>query len=921
MLYNKTSMVKKTASIKKAITKKKTEKKADKEAQKKNPQENVRSRGLKLYSNLAYKRRVKADQRARKKAEELAELPKNPFLRFLARLRPDRFFKWWFSRDNQIRLLKIFVAFILIIIIAIGGLFLYYKKDLAEINPEELANRVQNTVNTYLDRNGEVLWEDKGSGDYRLVVDGSDISTYMRQATVAIEDKNFYSHMGVDFWALIRAAFVTLTGGNVQGGSTLTQQLIKQVYFSDEAGNRGIGGIPRKIKEAILAIEVEKMYDKEQIITLYLNESPYGGRRNGIESAARTYFGKSAKDLDLAESALLAAVPNNPAVLNPYNTAGHKRLINRQHKVLDRMVEMNYITQDEANAAKEVDIIAKILPEADQYADMKAPWFVLEVKSQLEAKYGMKTMREGGFTIKTTLDWRAQQIGEQAVADGASLFYKNNSDNATLVSVDVETSQVVVMVGSANWNAPGYGQVNASTSLLEPASSIKPILDYTPLFMQREGMNFAPGTVLMDENIDAIYCKGSPGKCRVRNSSGKFYGPITIREALAGSLNILAVKALYINGIENSLDIAHKLGDVSYCANGETAGLSMAIGGGCGVRPVEHANAYASIARGGVYKDLVYVLEVKNASGDVIESWSDNEGTRVVNEQVAYMTTSILSDINARVKYFGNFGRSAGFYSNKTWFAAKTGTTENGAGSAKDSWIMTYSPVLATAIWNGNHDGRVLKNDTHDICFKISASYMDRVHEEVYGADGKWKSGDKINEPAGMQHMTVNGKADIWPSWYNKTTSSGISKEKMVFDSISKKLATDCTPASTRIEVEVEKMLDPMTQEESIYAEGYLPEEEDDVHSCSDAKPSVGTISVGGSEGAWTISVTLKNGKYTLEHYSISINGKAVKDGSVTATETVTFTSETEPTSISVSLRDAAGYTASGSWSKPKSSD
>ena len=914
-------MAKKTASIKKAITKKKTEKKADKEAQKKNPQENVRSRGLKLYSNLAYKRRVKADQRARKKAEELAELPKNPFLRFLARLRPDRFFKWWFSRDNQIRLLKIFVAFILIIIIAIGGLFLYYKKDLAEINTEELANRVQNTVNTYLDRNGEVLWEDKGSGDYRLVVDGSDISTYMRQATVAIEDKNFYSHMGVDFWALIRAAFVTLTGGNVQGGSTLTQQLIKQVYFSDEAGNRGIGGIPRKIKEAILAIEVEKMYDKEQIITLYLNESPYGGRRNGIESAARTYFGKSAKDLDLAESALLAAVPNNPAVLNPYNTAGHKRLINRQHKVLDRMVEMNYITQDEANAAKEVDIIAKILPEADQYADMKAPWFVLEVKSQLEAKYGMKTMREGGFTIKTTLDWRAQQIGEQAVADGASLFYKNNSDNATLVSVDVETSQVVVMVGSANWNAPGYGQVNASTSLLEPASSIKPILDYTPLFMQREGMNFAPGTVLMDENIDAIYCKGSPGKCRVRNSSGKFYGPITIREALAGSLNILAVKALYINGIENSLDIAHKLGDVSYCANGETAGLSMAIGGGCGVRPVEHATAYASIARGGVYKDLVYVLEVKNASGDVIESWSDNEGTRVVNEQVAYMTTSILSDINARVKYFGNFGRSAGFYSNKTWFAAKTGTTENGAGSAKDSWIMTYTPVLATAIWNGNHDGRVLKNDTHDICFKISASYMDRVHEEVYGADGKWKSGDKINEPAGMQHMTVNGKADIWPSWYNKTTSSGISKEKMVFDSISKKLATDCTPASTRIEVEVEKMLDPMTQEESIYAEGYLPEEEDDVHSCSDAKPSVGTISVGGSEGAWTISVTLKNGKYTLEHYSISVNGKAVKDGSVTATETVTFTSETEPTSISVSLRDAAGYTASGSWSKPKSSD
>ena len=265
--------IKKTANnIKKAIEKKKSVKKADKEAQK--PRTSSKKNGMSLYSNLAYKRRVKQDQRARKKAEELAKLPKNPFLRVLARLRPDRFFKWWFSKENQLRLLKIFVAFILIVIIAIGGLFLYFKKDLSEIDPEELANRVQDTVNTYLDRNGEVLWEDKGSGDYRLVVDGGDISTYMRQATVAAEDRNFYNHIGVDFSALVRAAYMTLTGKQVQGGSTLTQQLIKQVYFSDEAQDRGLTGLPRKIKEAILAIEVEKMYDKEQIITLYLNESP-----------------------------------------------------------------------------------------------------------------------------------------------------------------------------------------------------------------------------------------------------------------------------------------------------------------------------------------------------------------------------------------------------------------------------------------------------------------------------------------------------------------------------------------------------------------------------------------------------------------------------------------------------------------------
>ncbi|MBR3177170.1 penicillin-binding protein [Candidatus Saccharibacteria bacterium] len=900
--------------IKKAVSKKMESKKADKAARK---QRTGSKNGMSLYSNLAYKRRVKQDQRARKKAEELAKLPKNPFLRFLARLRPDRFFKWWFSKENQIRLLKIFVAFILLIIIAIGGLFLYFKKDLAEIDPQELANRVQDTVNTYLDRNGEVLWEDKGSGDYRLVVDGGDISTYMRQATVAAEDRNFYNHIGIDFGALIRATFSTLSGKQVQGGSTLTQQLIKQVYFSEEAQDRGIGGIPRKIKEAILAIEVEKMYDKEQIITLYLNESPYGGRRNGIESAAQTYFGKSAKDLDLAESSLLAAIPNNPGRFNPYNTQYHKDLIARQKYVLDAMVDMGYITKEQSEEAKAVDILAQIKPEADQYAGMKAPWFVLEVKSQLEAKYGIKTMREGGFTIKTTLDYRAQKIAEEAVAYGSKWFYVNGSDNATLVSVDVETAQVISMVGSADWNKAGYGQVNAATSLLEPASSIKPILDYTPLFMQREGVNYGPGTVLKDENIDRIYCAGNTGKCSLRNASGRFYGDITIRQSLAGSLNIGAVKALYINGIENSLNIAHKLGDLSYCANGEFAGLSAAIGGGCGVRPVEHANAYATLARGGVYKELSYILEVKNATGDVIESWTDSEGERVVDEQVAYMTTSILSDVQSRRAVFGSLATANGFGNlSKTWFAAKSGTTDNGNGRAKDSWVMTYSPVVATAIWNGNHDGRALSSDQHTVAFNISAAYIDRIHAEVYGPDGKWKTGDKINEPAGMQHMAVNGRTDIWPSWYNKSKSSGISNEKMMFDSVSKKKATDCTPEETRIEVEVSKMIDPMTGKEVFYAGGYDTENEDDVHQCSDAKPNASISVSANDDGTWTVSAALSNGRYYLQNYSLSVNGTGVKSGEISTSGTITYVSSEEPTSASVRVTDTGGYSTTVNWSK-----
>ena len=869
---------------------------------------------MSLYSNLAYKRRVKEDQRARKKAEELAQLPKNPVARFFARLRPDRFFKAWFSKEGQLKILRFIAACFLLCIIAIGGLFLYYKKDLSAIDPQELANRVSNTVNTYLDRNGQVLWEDQGSGDYRLVVDGSDISTYMRQATVAIEDKNFYNHIGVDFKAIARASFVTLTGGSVQGGSTLTQQLIKQVYFSDEAKDRGITGIPRKIKEMILAIEVEKMYDKEQIITLYLNESPYGGRRNGVESAARTYFNKSAKDLDLAESALLAAIPNNPAVLNPYNTAGNKALIARQKRVLDSMVEMGYITQQQCDEAKAVDILERIQPESSQYQNIKAPWFVLEVKNQLEAKYGIKTMRQGGFTITTTLDLRAQNLAENAVKEGSNYFKTNGSDNATLVSVDVETSQVIAMVGSVDWNKEGYGQVNAATSLLEPASSIKPILDYTPLMMERSGTNYGPGSILKDENIDSIYCKGTYGSCKLRNASGKFYGNITIRQALAGSLNIPAVKALYINGIDNSLKIAHALGDVSYCANGESAGLSMAIGGGCTVRPVEHANAYATLARGGVYKDISYWLEVKNSSGDVLDRWTDSAGTRVVDEQTAYMVTSILSDINARKITFGSLSTAAGVYSKEVWCAAKTGTTDNGNGSAKDSWIMTYSPVLATAIWNGNHNGAALAGSSHTTCFKISASYIEAVHEQVYGADGKWTSGMKIEQPSGLQSYSVNGKTDIWPSWYSKTKSSA-DTEKKTFDSVSKKLATSCTPEETKVEVSVTKVVDPMTNVTTYYAGGYDTENEDDIHSCSDTRPTA-SVSVTSSDanGATTYKVTgtAKAGSKTLSSYELSVNGTMVKSGNLNATgDTIEYETSTKPTSVTFKVVDSAGYTAS----------
>lgn len=854
-----------------------------------------------FFKNHKARKKARREAEARQHAEDLAKLPKEPIKRFFARLHPKRVFHWWFSWRGQRTILKTLGVLFLLMVIGIGGLFIYYKKDLDAIRLDEM--NISETVNTYLDRNGVVLWKDTGNDNYRLVVNAEDISPYMYQATIAIEDRNFYNHIGVDPAGLIRAVFSTLSGHGVQGGSTLTQQLIKQVYFADEAQSENRGGLTRKIKELILAIELERMYSKDQIITMYLNQSPYGGRRNGVESAAQTYFGKSAKDLTLAESALLAAIPNNPAVLNPYNEYGHEQLLWRQQYTLDVMAEMGYITKEEAEAAKEVAILDTIKPESSQYAGMLAPHFVLEVRSQLEEKYGISTMRAGGWTITTTLDYRAQQIAESAVEVGKGHTYINKSDDIALVSIDVETSQVIAMVGSIDFYNTTYGEVNVTTdSLIEPGSTIKPILDYSPLFMQREGINYGPGSILKDENIDKLYCAGYTGKCSMTNATGQFYGNVSIRFSLGHSLNIAAVKALYINGIDNSLEIAHALGDTSYCENRSYYGLSIAIGSGCGVKMVEHANAYASLARGGSYKDISYVLEVKNSAGDVIESWTDSPATRVVDEQVAYMISSILSDRSAR--WFNNDG----FVVPGVWTATKTGTTTtSNSAVTKDSLMESYSTAISTLVWNGNHDGSGLSSNSNNVVRYTIGHYMERVHKEVYEPEGKWHSGDQPVKPSGIKTLTINGQTDIWPSWFNAEKNSGVSKETLAFNRYNHTLASDCTPESYKIEVEVTKIIDPVTGE----AEYTVPEPYDAETSdtCTYIPPEV-SIATSGDK----IIATIKKGSEKISGYTLTVDGTSYNNISVAADGTVGgYTLTGEETSLKFTISDAAGYTATSS--------
>ncbi len=836
---------------------------------------------LGVYSSLVAQKRKLADKVKSGKADKkprkaLRPLPKEQPARFFAHFRWERIKAYWFSREGAKRIGKIFAACVLIGIIAVGALFVYYKNQLKEIQLNDLT--ISETVNTYLDRNGVVLWEDKGTSDYRLVVDEDQISTYVRQATIALEDRKFYSHPGVDIWGLMRAVVSTLTRKSVQGGSTLTQQLIKQVYFSDVAQSANRGGISRKIKELILAIELEKMYSKEQIITMYLNESPYGGRRNGIESASQTYFGKSAKDLTLAESALLAGIPNNPAYLNPYNEYGHEDLILRQHKALDVMVEMGYITQQEANEAKEVPILDQILPESNQYTDIKAPHFVMEVKKQLEEKYGIQTMRNGGYVIKTTLDYRAQQMAEEAVAEGDKLRYLNNSDNIALASVDVETAQVLAMVGSINWETPIYGEVNATTSLLEPGSTIKPLLDYAPLFAQNGETVYGPGTVMKDENIDDFYCNGNTSACALRNYSGSFYGNVTLRQSLAGSLNINAVKALAITGIDKALDILHGLGDLSYCADNNAGGLSIAIGSGCRVTPIEHANTYASIARGGAYKELSYVLEVKDPQGKIVYTWEDKPAERVIDEQVAYLIADILSDADARRITLFDQSAAFGFVVPGVWTGTKTGTTTTTNSSVtKDSWIASFSTAVATVIWNGNHDGSGLSNSSNTITRRVVNNYMENVHKNLYQEEGKWKPGDQPTRPSGIQELTVAGKTDLWPSWYS-SEKSGVEKKKVEFNEDTYLQASDCTPMSKRIEIEVTIVKDPISGTETVSVQE--PYKYGEMDTCN----AIPTDAVSFSRTGSILSIAFNDDpSYDLYKYEIIADGRVEDSGYITS--------------------------------------
>ena len=867
------------------------------------------SRKLSVYSNLSRRRKAKKDSETRRRAEYLATLPKHPVKRFLYKMHPKRFWAYWFSKRGVIMALKIAGVAILLLALLVGGLFAYFRKDLDQIRPGEIDKRVQSTVTKYYDRNDQLLWEDKGGGNYKLVVQSADLSDNLKKATVAIEDRDFFKHSGVSVSGTARAFVNNAVGGEVQGGSTLTQQLVKQVFFADEASDRGFGGVPRKIKELILSIEIERMYDKDQILTLYLNESPYGGPRNGAESGAQAYFGKNAKDLTLAEASLLAAIPQNPTTFNPYNVAGHERLITRQHEVLNSMREVGYITQAQADEAKAVPILDSIKPLASQYEGVKAPHFVQMVRSQLESELGKSTVGKGGLTVKTTLDIRIQNKLEEAMTDmfnSATPRIAGFSNGAATVE-DSQTGQIVALVGSRDFAYEGYGQDNAATAYIQPGSSVKPLV-YSELFEQKPNgqQNYGSGTVLKDEPIDALY------GAKLQNADRQYRGDVTIRTSLATSRNVPAVKAMIVN--ENAakgstIQTIHDLGATSYCTVGDdkTAGLSLAIGG-CGLKQVDLVNAYASLARGGVYKPQSSVLEVKNSSGETLKKWADVAGKQVVSAQSAYVLADILTDPAASAS-LGNYA-AKNIPGVKT--ATKTGTSDKG-GNAKDLWMMSYSPALTMGVWLGNPDTTILRQGTSSLGSPIVAKVMEFAHKEVYAPEGKWKSGDWFTPPTGIQKVGI----EFYPSWWSKT--QGQANAKLMFDKVSKKKATSCTPDGAKLEADVIKTNDPVTKKE-VYTNvpsGYDATKDDDAHACGDAQVSASFVVTQAGSNA-RITVTATKGKFDPTTIAISVGGAVVQTINATATGgtydyPVPAGSGTKP--VTVTVTDSGFYVVNASGS------
>lgn len=824
---------------------------------------------IKLQRSITERSKARKESNARARAEYFSTLPTNRFKRTLYRLHPKRVAGYWFSRKGANTALKIIGIMILVGFLLLVGIFAYFRKDLPDIT--DISGKNLGGSITYYDNTGQtVLWQDYDAVQ-RFPVASDNLSPYLKNATIAIEDKNFYNHGAFDVTGIARAVYNDVAGsGPRQGGSTITQQLVKlsQDWTEDRT-------YTRKVKELILAVELEREYSKEEILTGYLNMAPYGGIEYGAEAAARNYFKTSAKDLTLAQATFLASLPKAPSIYSPYSPIFEsEELLGRQRYILDQMVAQKMITKAEADEAKAVDILATIQPREPKFAGIKAPYFVMAAKDELEQRYGGKTVTRGGWKVITTLDMKLQAEAEQVVAKTLPIVKRQNGDNIAFAASEVETGKMVALVGGVDFTNPDYGQINYAQTPLPPGSSFKPY-DYAALIDSSESAG--AGAVLHDIQapLPGYSCtnKARPkdgGNC-LWDYDFKYPGAMPIRYALGGSRNVPAVKAMLINGVEKTIATAESMGltsgyncyeDEQQTVEGPCYG-SSALGDGAYLKLDEHVNAYGTFSRMGEYIDKTYLLEIRDAADKKILEYARPKGKQTIKPDTAYVIADILSDPNASYM-------TTKIHSTNGWkLAVKTGTTAD----AKDGWMMGFSAKYSAGVWVGYHDRtKEMSGFMETMTRPVFFNWMVAAHA---GQPAKnWARPEGVKDSAAYVMRNSSGGAarmpspaiDLYPSWYKAKT--GTTKSQTI-DIVSNKVATDCTPELAR-KVGVNSNTASFSIDTFVDAKDAsttATTATDDIHNCSDTKPSVAAIiapaqcTVGKD---CDVTVTVSEGTYPL---------------------------------------------------------
>ncbi|MEK9154520.1 MAG: PBP1A family penicillin-binding protein [Patescibacteria group bacterium] len=598
-----------------------------------------------------------------------------------------------FNKKTWLWLKIIGVFFLFIFILALIGLAKLAKITKELPDPTQFGSHQVAQSSKIYDRTGEVLLYEIFGEEKRTIIASDQIPDYVKKSVIAIEDQGFYTHQAYDLRAIIRAFAANIIKGRVsQGGSTITQQLAKNAFLSSEQT------VERKIKELILAYWMEKNYSKDEILTLYLNTIPYGSNAYGIEAASQIFFGHPAKELSLAEAALLVSLPKAPTYYSPWGSHTDE-LLHRKNYVLEQMFKLGFIDQEELERAKSYPLEFS----SQNLGSIKAPHFVIMVKDYLANKYGEDALKAGGLKIITTLNWDYQQIAERVVSEGASRnenLYKGK--NAALVAQDPKTGEVLALVGSRDYfDTKNEGNFNvAANGLRQPGSSFKPFA-YITAFQK----GLSPETIVFD--LPTEFVPNNPS-CPIavdflndlkdcyhpENFDKNFKGPINLRNALAQSINIPAVKTLYLAGIPETIKTAQDFG-ITTLNNPSRYGLSLVLGGG-EVKLLDLVGAYSVFSQNGVKHNQKIVLKVENQNGKILESAS-NQATQVIESYYAELINDILSDEEARRPLYQNSFYLTSFDDRQV--ALKTGTTND----YRDAWTIGYAPYLVVGVWAGNN--------------------------------------------------------------------------------------------------------------------------------------------------------------------------------------------------------------------------